>query len=162
MTFDTPSGTNLAVNGSISGSGSLAKDGSGTLALDAPNTYTGGTTVNGGMLDLNYGTGSAAGTIRGVLNINSGATVELNAPDAMGYTVTGLYVTTVNIDGGTIDNATGYPQAYTADFFLTGGTMSSSGGGAYDFTNGYGITTYASATTSVISSNIDLSATATT
>jgi len=46
-----------AVNNLISGSGSLAQDGSGTLVLSAANTYTGNTTINAGTLAL-VGAGS--------------------------------------------------------------------------------------------------------
>lgn len=38
-------------NNPISGSGGLIMDGPGTLTLSQPSTYTGGTTVNGGMLN---------------------------------------------------------------------------------------------------------------
>lgn len=44
------------------GAGSLVKAGTGTLNLLAGNTYTGGTSVTGGMLAVNNGSGSATGT----------------------------------------------------------------------------------------------------
>ncbi len=43
---------NTAINGIISGSGFIAKDGTGTLTLTASNTYTGNTVVHNGTLDL--------------------------------------------------------------------------------------------------------------
>ena len=60
-----------AYAGVISGTGSLAKTGSGNLVLSGLNTYSGGTTVDNGTLTLNTGGGS--GAIRGTLTINSGA-----------------------------------------------------------------------------------------
>ena len=41
------------MNGSISGTGSLTKNSTGTLALSGPNSYTGATIVSGGALDIN-------------------------------------------------------------------------------------------------------------
>jgi autotransporter-associated beta strand protein len=50
----------LNVAGTISGAGAVQQNGSGTTTLSAVNTYTGGTTVNAGTLNV---TGSIAGTV---------------------------------------------------------------------------------------------------
>ena len=112
------------VLGIISGGGALSQS-SGTLTLSAINTYTGGTTVNGDTLNL--GIGGQTGTIRNILNINPGATVNMTVGDALGYPP-GSIVTTINIIGGTLNNSSGGNEAYTTIFNLMGGTISSTGG----------------------------------
>lgn len=56
----------LIAGGSITGGAALTKNGSGTTILDNANTYTGGTTINGGTLQLGDNTntqGSVSGSI---------------------------------------------------------------------------------------------------
>jgi len=55
----------LVLAGTISGSGALQQNGTGTTVLTATNTYSGGTTINAGTLQLGNGgtTGSVAGAI---------------------------------------------------------------------------------------------------
>lgn len=55
-TFDTNS-QNLTLSGVIDGSGRLTKTGLGTLYLNAANTYTGGTTVSSGTLQVGIDNG---------------------------------------------------------------------------------------------------------
>jgi autotransporter-associated beta strand protein len=82
----------LSVGGAVGGSFALTKAGAGTLNLLGANSYTGGTTVNGGTLLVNNtaagsGTGSGAvtvnggtlggaGTISGAVTVNSGGTLS--------------------------------------------------------------------------------------
>lgn len=56
-------------NGVISGSGSLRKEGAGVQRLGVANTYSGGTTIDGG--DLQIDNGNALGT--GLLTLKSGS-----------------------------------------------------------------------------------------
>ena len=89
------------------------------------------------------------------LTIAAGAEVSLNTQDALGYTA-GSQVTTVTINGGVLNNASNNNNGYLTNFILNGGTMTSSGGGRFNFNGGYGVTTNANTATSVISGPIDL------
>ncbi len=148
----------------ISGTGAnVTWNGPGTAILGSYDTFTGGTTVNAGTLTLAVGGG--AGTVRGPVTVNPGATLSLTATDALGYTA-GTQVTTLNVNGGTVDNAAltssgNRNQGYRTSFNLTGGSMTNSGGGNYLVAAGDatapGITSNASATTSLITANVSIS-----
>ncbi|MEI4505950.1 autotransporter-associated beta strand repeat-containing protein [Sphingopyxis sp. CCNWLW253] len=60
--IDVDAGTLLTINGTISGGGAFVKNGTGLMILTANNGYTGGTTVNAGILQVGSGT---AGSIQG-------------------------------------------------------------------------------------------------
>ena len=68
-------GNTVALNGIISGSGSLASNGVGSLTLNGNNSYSGSTAVNNGSLIV--GSATALGSGSGSLVVNAG-TVDLN------------------------------------------------------------------------------------
>jgi autotransporter-associated beta strand protein len=67
--------------GAISGSGSLLKDGAGTLALTGNSTYTGLTTIAQGALQL--GNGGAAGGVLG--DVEDNGTLIFNRSDSFAF-----------------------------------------------------------------------------
>ncbi len=97
-------GTTLTLSGAIGGSGALTKTGAGTLSLSSgSNSYSGGTTVSAGTLQLS-GSG-ILGSTSGSLTVNGG-TLNLNGTNQTVGNLTG--------SGGTIlNNATGTNVALT-------------------------------------------------
>jgi autotransporter-associated beta strand protein len=144
------------------------KDGPGTLSLGGyAKTYTGGTVVNGGTLQLALG--GATGVIRNSLTINLGATVQCTAANAFGYTV-GIETRNVYINGGTLTTTVAGDSAFNTTFNLTGGTLMSNGGTSSSAAtqlwvlgqqtaanNGAsGVNTFPSTITSVISGRLEM------
>jgi fibronectin-binding autotransporter adhesin len=67
-TFLADASTTSTLSGVIGGTGSFTKDGTGTLTLIGENTYSGGTTISGGTLQL--GNGGTNGSIVGNVTDN--------------------------------------------------------------------------------------------
>jgi autotransporter-associated beta strand protein len=117
-TINTDSGVTATVNAPIvnGSSQSLTKVGGGTLSLTAANTYTGGTTISGGTLQL--GNGGTTGSITG--NVTDNGILAVNRSDAFAF-------------GGTISGAGAFQQlgtgttTLTADNNYSGGTTISGG-----------------------------------
>ncbi len=145
LTADVSTGTS-SINGAITGSGNLVKQGAGKLELlgTAGNTYTGLTTVSAGELRLNNSGGNAIG---GDLDITTGGKVTF----ARSHQIVDTAAVTMS-DAGSVFNGTGvnggqYAATETfASFTVTGGTFNTSSGiwtitGAGSFTGGAGNTT---------------------
>jgi len=139
----TLAGTNnLALTGTISGSGSLVKNGAATTTLSNANGYTGGTTVNGGILalasggslpasgalnlaapgtyfDVSHASGNQAiGALSGV----SGSTILLGGNSlTFGDNTNHTFAGVINGSGGIIKQGTG-TQVLTGANSYSGGT----------------------------------------
>ncbi len=107
----------------------LVKGGAGTQILTGVNiTYSGATTVNAGILQLN--TGSQLGTLagQGPIVINNGGTLLGAAVDATGYhNNTGANSITIN-KGGTLTVAENQRLSMDRDLTVVGGNVSSAVG----------------------------------
>ena len=112
--------------GAISGDGSLTV--TGPLTLSGNNTYTLGTTVDGGVLQV--GNGGTSGTLgTGAVILNNNATLAFNRSDNYG----GAVSNNINGAGGVTLNAgtlalTG-SNGYTGPTTLNGGTLQVGNGG---------------------------------
>src|ERR1017187_8974772 len=141
-TTNNPTGKSYIITGTggITGSGVLQLLGSGTVTLGGTNSYTGGTTISAGQLNINNGGdptyGTAIGT--GPLTINAGATID----NTSGSNVTLQFPISENWNGnftylGSANNFnTGAGQvtmngstsiAVNANDFTVGGSISESG-----------------------------------
>ncbi len=156
------------IKNNAAGASSLTDTSSGTLTFSSINTYTGGTTVDAGTLTL--GPSGQTGIIRGNLTINIGATVNADALHwALGYNsgpANVVAVQTMTINGGNRLNFTdpGDGGVAASSITMTGGTISATGGGLFDwygtngttqgFTNTPTLTIGASSATSTISGSM--------
>ncbi|MCD9121135.1 autotransporter outer membrane beta-barrel domain-containing protein [Cupriavidus sp. UGS-1] len=102
LTLDT-GGFNVTVASPFSGAGSLTKTGAGTAVLTDNNTYTGGTTISAGTLQL--GNGGTSGGIAG--DVTNNGTLAFNRSDTA-------------IHGGTISGSGAVSQIGTGTTILTG------------------------------------------
>lgn len=69
-------GNTFSVTQAISGSGGLEKLGSGTLILDGANTYTGGTVVNAGTLEIGDSSHASTASINGPVDVEANGTLR--------------------------------------------------------------------------------------
>lgn len=98
--FDVDSGSTLNFTGSTR-SGSLTKNGEGTMKFTGYQSYTGGTTINNGTLEV-VGQNSGYGWLRGAVTVNSGGTLLFTGGDGTGFGWNSP-VTSLTLNGGTFD-----------------------------------------------------------
>ena len=148
ITFDG-TGDAASENGSITGSGDIIKNDSGTLTLTGSNTYTGTTEINGGTVIA--ANNNALGTT------GSGTTVGASGTLALTNNITVAETLTNN---GTLGNTSGTNTfsgvvSGTGAVDITGGQLTLSGNNTYS-----GTTDIASGSTVVANNNNSLGSTA--
>ena len=123
----------LTYSGAVSGSGSLLKQGTGTLTLSSSNGYSGGTTISAGM--FNFGNVAALGS--GTATFAGNATLQAGASG----TIANAIVLSPSVTG-TLDT-----QAYNttlSGLISGGGSLAKVGNGTLTLTNS---NTYSGGTT---------------
>jgi autotransporter-associated beta strand protein len=144
-TFDT-NGNNVTFASPLSGAGGLIKAGTGTLTINAANSYTGATAISAGTLVLN-----SAGSIAASSGVADNGTFDISG------TTSGAAITSLSGSGGvtlgsrilTLTNASGTFAGIisgTGGLTLTGGTETLTGTNSYS-----GGTTVASGATLAVS-----------
>jgi len=129
---------NITINDAIAtGSGTLTKDGTGKLILNAANTYTGATTVNAGVLNIQNNTG--LGTIAGGTTIANGATLQLQNNITVGSETLNIRGTGASGQTGALVNVSG-TNNYGGLLTLAAATTLSSDSGTLNLTNAGTIT----------------------
>jgi fibronectin-binding autotransporter adhesin len=76
-----PGGVSLQISGRLSGTGSLTKEGAGTLILASSNTYSGGTVIAGGTLQLASDGANVSGLGGGLVTLEGGTLAMANNDD---------------------------------------------------------------------------------
>ncbi len=130
-----PGTTTLTISGPISGSGTLFKLGTGTLALTGANTYLGGTVYGAGIIAVNAD--SALGDPAGAITFTNSATLT--------NTSSFTSARAININAGTATISSGTNVTVNFSGLISGvGALSKSGAGTLILS---GANTYAGLTT---------------
>lgn len=147
VTFDTTDG-DLSISGVISGAGQVTATGDGTVVLSGDNSYTGGTSISAGTLQLGVGgtSGSIVGNVtdNGLLVVNRSDTSTLSGivsgSGALVQRGTGTTILTgantysggTTIEKGTLALGAGGSLAANGNVFITGA------GGSFDISTSGG------------------------
>ncbi|CAB3866580.1 hypothetical protein LMG3410_02572 [Achromobacter aegrifaciens] len=119
-------------SGSVIGTGTLVKQGSGTQTLTGANSYTGGTLVADGTLRAGSTTALVQGTGYQVL---SGATLDLNGNVLQASSLTGAGTVALGAGTLTVNSAAGSASYYSGIVVGSGGLVKT-GAGALTLTGG--------------------------
>jgi autotransporter-associated beta strand protein len=96
LTFNNSTKAYTFTGGEITGTTALEKNGSNSVTLSQSNSYTGGTTINGGTLRI--GSGGTTGDIgSGAVTVAAGATLEFNRANSTPGTADLDYKTTAKM-----------------------------------------------------------------
>ncbi|MEA2884599.1 MAG: fibronectin-binding autotransporter adhesin [Bradyrhizobium sp.] len=111
------------ISASLTGAGKVTQDGFGTTTLAATNTYTGGTAINSGTLEVAHASGGTIDALsNGVIAINSGAALRSSVSGTLGNAIT--------FNGGsfgTLSAAAGTALTLTGGVFLNADSVTTFG-----------------------------------
>ena len=128
VTVSVASGASALFSGTVQSNpynGGLTKSGLGTLTLSGTNTYPGGTTINGGILNVNAD--AALGNSAGTVAISNGATLQ-----AAGTVTTSARTLTLGAGGGVIDTNSNVVN-FNSGSTVTGIALTKTGAGTLNF-----------------------------
>ncbi|MCB8823364.1 autotransporter-associated beta strand repeat-containing protein, partial [Microvirga rosea] len=134
-------GSEFAVSGVIGGAGGLIKTGPALLLLEAANTYTGGTTIQGGTLRL-----SAAGSLpgSGPLSITSGMfDIETASASQTIGDLSGTAAAMIKLGGNHLTVGGPLNTTFAGGIVSTGGGLTKQGAGTLTLS---GVSTYTGGT----------------
>jgi autotransporter-associated beta strand protein len=123
LTIDLSSG--LTLNGVISGTGKLTQIGAGTTSLTGADTYSGGTTISSGTLQI--GNGGTTGSITGNVTDNAAFAIDLSSSLTLSGVISGSGSLTQTGTGTTI--LTG-ADTYSGGTTVNAGTLQIGSGGS--------------------------------
>jgi fibronectin-binding autotransporter adhesin len=150
LTIGYTNNLNSTFSGSISeatsGEGSVVKAGTGTLILTGTNTYTGTTTINGGTLELDNGSGAALSGTSTVVITKSG-TLLMGAARQFSATSPAAVILNGSSSKTAIFSVNGFSQGSTSANGVGALTLTSgSANNIIDFNSKNGTVTFASFT----------------
>ena len=133
-TFDVLAALTETQTGVVQGTGSLSKSGAGALFLGAGNTYSGGTFITGGILEIN--TDASLGAATGGVDVGNGTLEVLSSITTTRSFALSNAASTVQVDGN---------STYEISNAVTGsGNLSKTGSGILNL---FGANTYSGTTT---------------
>ncbi|HEX8323555.1 MAG TPA: autotransporter-associated beta strand repeat-containing protein, partial [Tepidisphaeraceae bacterium] len=127
-TITTNGSATLTVNGVVTGAIALTKAGAGRLTLSGANTYSGGTTLSAGTLNINHASALGTGTFAvngGTIDNTSGAAITLTANNAQtwGGDFTFAGTNALNLGAGAITLSAARQVTVTAGTLTAGGAV---------------------------------------
>ncbi|KFC72719.1 Outer membrane autotransporter barrel domain-containing protein [Bosea sp. LC85] len=130
--FNLSAGT---IGATLAGSAGLTKTGTGILTLTGDNTYSGGTTVSAGQLQI--GNGGTTGSITGNILNDAGLTFNRSNDFSFGGIISGSGA--VNKNGAGVMTLTG-ANSYSGGTSINGGTLKLGAGGSLSSTGNVALT----------------------
>ena len=152
----------VTISGAISGTGILFQNGSGTLTITVPQSYTGGTSIQAGSTLILSGAGSLASTggvgVEGTFDISQVTTPAGSVVAALSAFTPSSGVVLLGNHTLTISNNTGFEAIYGGNIIGTGGIAVATGAQRFTGTTSYtGVTTIASGATLRLSNSGSIS-----